>query len=86
MVWLKEYENIQHSFISLSIISSQPSKKYVGEKSSFDTVLWDLISDRSIGPIVKKIGDLWVVEIMIFDMWLEWLFFVIVQYPDNCYI
>ena len=35
-----------------------------------------------IGPIIKKIGDWWVIEITIFDKGLVSLFFVIVQYPE----
>ena len=66
--------NVQHSFISLSRMSFQPSKNDVSwlvRKAVWALcyVIWLVI-----GPIIKKIGDWWMIEFMIFDKWFESLF------------
>ena len=71
-------------------MSFQPSKKDVSWLVRKAVLLYYVMwSDwwLMIGPIIKKIGDWWVIEIMIFDKLLvsDWnhFFFVIVQHPGG---
>ena len=74
--------NVQHFFISLSRMSFQPSKKYVSWLARKVVLVICYVIWLVICPIIKKIGDWWVIEITIFDKWLESPFFMMVQYPE----
>ena len=63
--------NAQLSFISISRMYFQPSKKYVSCLVRKAVLVLCYVIWLVIGPIIKKICDWWVIEITIFDRWLE---------------
>ena len=74
MIWLEE--NISHNHWIFQLVFSavwmsfQPSEKYVSCLVRKAVLVLYYVIWLVIGPMMKKIGDYWVIEITIFDKWL----------------